>query len=163
SSNSARARVRVRARARTPLLLLTALLSLPARADDLSDRIRMLFSTQFAFTRDGLPIVTVALMEHQKEIVIAGDVVRVLPFGEGVRVLPSGEGGPDIRGAGDWHVTLEGGRPAKMRYFTVVERLPISDKGQVGPSLARWRARGFSPQAFEVGTVFGVSGEVLDR
>jgi len=134
-------------------LALTALV-LPAHADDLGDRLRMLFSTQFAFTREGLPIVTVQLMEHQTEIVVGG---------EGIRVLPLGEGGPEVRGGGDWRVTLEGGAPARMRYFTVVERIPVASKADVPAALARWRGRGLDPKSFEVGTVFGVAGEVLDR
>jgi SpoIID/LytB domain protein len=136
-----------------PVALLLAV-SAPAAADDLSDRLRMLFSTQFAFTREGLPTVTVRLEEHQSEITLGGD---------GVRVLPLGEGGPEVRGSGDWRVTVEGGRPARLRYWSVVERIPIAQKADVGAALARWKQRGFDPRAFEVGTVFGVAGEVLDR
>src|SRR5262249_39143436 len=98
-------------------LLALLLLPLSARADDLSDRVRMLFPTQFAFTRDGLPVVPVRLMEHQSEVTITG-------VGEPLRILPLGEGGPEVRGSGDWRVTVEGGRPARMKQWTVVERIP---------------------------------------
>ena len=134
-----------------PLLLL---FPLAAHADDLSDRVRMLFSTQFAFTRDGLPVVPVRLMEHQSEITITG---------EGLRILPVGEGGPEVRGSGDWRVTVEGGRPARTRHWVVVERIGIAQKGELPAAVQRWRSRGFDPHTFEIGTVFGVSGEVLDR
>ena len=134
--------------------LLLLLVPLCAHADDLSDRVRMLFSTQFAFTRDGLPVVTVRLMEHQSEITISG---------EGLRIQPLGEGGPEVRGSGDWRVTVEGGRPARTRHWVIVERIPIAQKAEVPAALARWKNRGFDPHSFEIGTVFGVSGEVLDR
>src|SRR5215831_4755521 len=111
------------------LAILVALCAV-ARGDDLGDRLRVLFSTQFAFTRDGLPVVTVRLMEHQSEIVIGGDAMRILPLGEG---------GPEVRGAGDWRMTLEGGSPAQLRHWTVVERLPIAAKSDLLAALSRWR------------------------
>jgi SpoIID/LytB domain protein len=125
-----------------------------AHSDEAADRVRMLFSTQFAFTREGLPIVTVRLMERQNEIVLSGD---------GMRILPLGEGGPEVRASGDFRVTLEGGQPAKLRYLTVVERFPISAKADAQAALEKWRGRGLSPQLSEIGAVFGVAGEVLDR
>src|SRR5215813_4421541 len=115
-------------------LLVLLLAPLAARADDLSDRVRMLFSTQFAFTRDGLPVVPVRLMEHQWEVTISG---------ESLRILPLGEGGPEVRGSRDWRVTVEGGRPARMRHWSVVERIPIAQKAEVPAALSRWKGRGF--------------------
>jgi SpoIID/LytB domain protein len=139
---------------RAALALATAtLLPALARADELADRVRMLFSTQFAFSSGGLPIMTVRLMEHQTEVAISGDV----------RILPLGEGGPELRSSGQWRVTLESGRPARMRYWTVLDRVPIADKAGLASALARWRERGMDPQTFEVGNVFGIAGEVLDR
>src|SRR5215813_10140986 len=126
-------------------LLALLLLPLSARADDLSDRVRMLFSTQFAFTRDGLPVVPVRLMEHQSEVTMTG---------EGLRIRPLGEGGPEVRGSGDWRVTVEGGRPAHLRHWAVVERIPIAQKAELPAALARWKGRGFEPHTFEIGAVF---------
>jgi stage II sporulation protein D len=139
--------------------LLLAALGAAAPADELSgaDKLRVLYSTQFTFTPDGLPLVTVRLMEGQREVTIsgAGDAGSV-------RLLPEGEGGPEVLGAAPWRVTLVGGRPAKIRYWVVVARVPAAHGEEVRAEVKRWRGRGFTPRTLEVGTVFGIAGEVLD-
>jgi stage II sporulation protein D len=122
-----------------------------------ADKLRVLYSTQFTFTPAGLPLVTVQLMEGQREVTIGAAAAAA-----GVRVLPGGEGGPEIVGAAPWRVTLEGGRPAKIRYWVVVARTPATNAGEVRAELAKWRGRGLQPRTLEVGTVFGIAGEVLD-
>ncbi|MBI5477651.1 MAG: SpoIID/LytB domain-containing protein [Deltaproteobacteria bacterium] len=138
---------------------LLAALALAASSDELSgaDKLRVLYSTQFTFTPAGLPLVTVQLMEGQKEVTIAG-----ASDAGGVRVLPGGDGGPEVVGTAPWRVTLEGGRPAKIRHWVVVARVPASHAEEVRAELARWRGRGLQPRTLEVGTVFGIAGEVLD-
>jgi SpoIID/LytB domain protein len=138
---------------------LLAALAVAATADELSgaDKLRVLYSTQFTFTPAGLPLVTVQLMEGQKEVTISGAADA-----GGVRVLPLGDGGPEVTGAAPWRVTLEGGRPAKIRYWVVVARVPATHAEEVRAEIARWRERGLKPRTLEVGTVFGVAGEVLD-
>ena len=79
--------------------LIAALLSLGpagAAADELSgaDKLRVLYSSQFAWTREGLPLVTVRLVEGLKEVKVRGEL----------RVLPDGEGG-------DYHLMMQGDRP----------------------------------------------------
>ncbi len=81
------------------------------------------------------------------------------PFG--VRVHPDGEGGAELRAGATWTVRVDGGRPGKVRWHVVVGHvLPGDDK--LPALLATWRERGFVPRTFEVGSVFGVKGEVLD-
>ncbi|HEY3357187.1 MAG TPA: SpoIID/LytB domain-containing protein [Polyangia bacterium] len=140
--------------------LLAGALALAAPADELSgaDKLRVLYSTQFTFTPEGLPLVPVQLMEGQREVTISpvgGDAGAV-------RVLPQGQGGAEIVGAAPWRITLEGGRPAKVRYWVVVARVPAAQAEAVRPEIAAWRARGEAPRTFEVGTVFGIAGETLD-
>jgi SpoIID/LytB domain protein len=135
-------------------------LALAAPPDELSgaDKLRVLYSTQFTFTPEGLPLVPVQLMEGRREVIVspaAGEAT-------GVRVLPQGEGGPEVVGAPPWRITLEGGRPALVRYWVVAARLPASQAEAVRVEVARWRERGLGPRTFEVGTVFGIAGEVLD-
>jgi hypothetical protein len=62
-----------------------------AAADELSgaDKLRVVYSNQFAWTDDGLPLVTVRIAEGRDRIVLRG---------RGLRVLPDGEGGPEVRG-----------------------------------------------------------------
>jgi SpoIID/LytB domain protein len=44
----------------------------------------------------------------------------------------------------------------------VVETLAADDARGATAALARWKSRGFEPRTFELGTVFGVDGEVID-
>jgi SpoIID/LytB domain protein len=147
----------------TPLALLAALaasaaLAGPAAADETSatDKLRILYSTRFTFTDDGLPLVTVEIMSGQK-------TVHLRARG-GVTVRPDGAGGSAIEsdGAEAWTVTVEGARPAVVQDWTVVETLAADDAAGVTAALGRWKTRGFEPRTFEIGTVFGTGGEVID-
>jgi stage II sporulation protein D len=134
-----------------PLLaLLAAGIALAvAHADDLSgdDRLRLLYSHRFTFTR-GVPLVTVALMEGQTQ-------VRIRAEG-GVRVRPDGEEGARVDAGSEWTITVRDAKPAKVRYWVVVSRQADATE------LARWTERGHTPKTFETGIVFGVEGDVID-
>jgi len=129
-----------------------------ALADETSatDKLRILYSTRFTFTDDGLPLVTVEIMSGQK-------LVHLRARG-GATVRPDGAGGSAVESDGGdaWTVTVEGARPAVLQDWTVVETLAPDDAAGVTAALARWKARGLEPRTFEIGTVFGVDGEVID-
>jgi stage II sporulation protein D len=130
----------------------------PALADETSatDKLRILYSTRFTFTDDGLPLVTVEIMSGQK-------AVHLRARG-GIAIRPDGAGGSAIEtdGADAWTVTVDDGRPAVLQDWTVVETLAPDDSRGIAAGLTRWKARGFEPRTFELGTVFGVEGEVID-
>jgi SpoIID/LytB domain protein len=128
-----------------------------AVADDTSatDKLRILYSTRFTFTDDGLPLVTVEIMGGKREV--------KLHARGGVAVRPDGAGGSSIEADGDgWTITVENAKPAQVQEWTVVETLGPDDQSGINASLARWKDRGFDPRAFEIGTVFGTGGEVID-
>jgi len=139
---------------------LALILLAPARAlaDETSatDKLRILYSTRFTFTDDGLPLVTVEIMSGQP-------VVHLRAKG-GVTVRPDGAGGSAIESDGGdaWTITALDARPAVLQDWTVVEALAPDDTSGVTAALARWKARGFEPRSFEIGTVFGTGGEVID-
>jgi SpoIID/LytB domain protein len=139
-------------------LVVGVMLAAPARADETSatDKLRILYSTRFTFTDDGLPLVTVEIMSGQK-------VVHLRARG-GITVRPDGAGGPAVESDGGeaWTITVEDARPAVLQDWTVVETLSPEDAGGVSAALTRWKGRGFEPRTFELGTVFGVDGEVID-
>lgn len=127
----------------------------PARgADELSgaDRLRVVYSNQFAWTREGLPLVTVRVMEGREQVVIGG---------AGARVLPDGEGGAEVAGGQTWTVRVSGGKPARVRWHVVVARFKPGD-ARLQAALETWRGRGLQPRTFEIGAVFGIRGQVLD-
>jgi stage II sporulation protein D len=129
-----------------------------AFADETSatDKLRILYSTRFTFTDDGLPLVTVEIMSGRP-------VVHLRAKG-GITVRPDGQGGSAIETEGGeaWTISVEGARPAVLQDWTVVETLAPDDAAGVTAALARWKGRGFDPRSFEIGTVFGVDGEVID-
>ena len=121
-----------------------------ARADDLSgdDKLRLLYSHRFSFTRGGVPLVTVELMGGQTEVTLGS--------AGGTRVRPEGEEGARIEAGDRWTVTVRDAVPAKIRWWTIVSR--NADDGE----LRRWTERGYAPKTFETGIVFGVEGDVID-
>ncbi|MGE0867262.1 MAG: SpoIID/LytB domain-containing protein [Kofleriaceae bacterium] len=129
-----------------------------AHADETSatDKLRILYSTRFTFTDEGVPLVTVEIMGKRKE-------VKLRARG-GIVVRPDGTGGSSIEAAaGDaWTITAEAAKPAVIGEWTVVETLQPEDATGIASSLARWKDRGFTAKSFEIGTIFGVDGEVID-
>ena len=81
----------------------------------------------------------------------------------GLAVRPDGQGGSTIEGDGEsWTISVEDAKPALIQDWTVVETLGADDTTGAAAAIARWKSRGFDPRAFEVGTVFGTGGEVID-
>ncbi len=129
-----------------------------ARADETSttDKLRILYSSRFTFTDGGLPLITVEIMSGQREVKLSA--------AGGLMALPDGDGGSStvVDGSRAWTVRAEGATAAEIREWTVVERLAPDDGAGAADATATWRARGFEPHAFEVGTLFAVDGEVID-
>ncbi len=139
-------------------VLVLALLSAVASADDTSatDKLRILYSTRFTFADDGLPLVTVEIMGGRKHVELRAK--------GGITVRPDGAGGSAVDSdTGDsWTITVENPKPAVIQEWTVVETLGADDAAGITAALARWKDRGFEPRAFEIGTLFGTGGEVID-
>ncbi len=133
-----------------------AALSGGAHADELSgaDKLRVVYSNQFAWTDEGLPLVTVRIAEGRDRVVLRAS---------GLRLLPDGEGGPEIRGGTTYTIRLEHGRAAKLRHRVVVARVPVADDAALRLELERWRSRGEKPATVEIGALYAVRGEVLDQ
>jgi SpoIID/LytB domain protein len=138
-----------------PLIALAPAIA-PADETSATDKLRILYSSRLAFTDAGLPLVTVEIMGRQRRVELRAR--------GGVVVRPDGAGGSAIEadGAEAWTITAEDTRPAVIRDWTVVETLAAGDAAGLAAALARWKARGLEPRAFELGTVFGTGGEVID-
>jgi stage II sporulation protein D len=137
---------------------LVVLVAAPAGADDTStgDKLRILYSSRFTFTDDGLPLITVEIMGGRREVVLSAP--------GGVIVRPDGLGGSAVElSAGErWTVRAEATQPATIHEWTVVERFGPDDGSGVAAAVARWKARGLEARPIDIGTVFGVDGEVID-
>jgi stage II sporulation protein D len=143
---------------RAGIVVLALLVAVAARADDTSssDKLRILYSTRFTFTETGVPLVTVQIMGGKKEVKLRAK--------GGVVVRPDGTGGSAVEAdSGDsWTVTVENAKPAVIQEWTVVETLGPDDTTGITAALARWKERGFDPRSFEIGTIFGTGGELID-
>ncbi len=128
-----------------------------AAASDLSlaDRLRLLYSNQFHFNDRGEPQITVGLVQGLERVELSAP--------GGLLVLPSGAGGTTIEGGSRFAVSLVRGKPAKQRFAVVLEELAGPAMATLDRAAKRWRDKGFDPSDHEVGTVFGVSGRVLDN
>ena len=140
-------------------LALLALSSRPRAADEFSgaDKLRALYSAEFRFTQDGLPVVPVAIAQG------LGNVMISVSTPGGLRLLPEGEGGPDVRADDAWQVRAQNTTPAKLRYWTIVWRGSAAQGAEANEQAHQWKDRGEKARVFEQGTLFGVAGEVLDR
>jgi SpoIID/LytB domain protein len=132
------------------LVLSIVALLFGARADEMSgdDKLRMLYSHRFTFSRDGLPLVSVELMHGQTEVKLAAEGA--------LRVLPDGEGGAAVRSGSTWTIGARETKPARIQWWTIVSRQATEAEA------ATWRQRGFKTKTFETGVVFGVEGDVID-
>jgi SpoIID/LytB domain protein len=138
-------------------ILAFALMEGIAHADETSasDKLRILYSTRFTFTDDGVPLITVEIMGGRRDVKLKAK--------GGIVVRPDGAGGSAIEADSDaWTITVENAKPAQIQEWTVVETLGPDDATGITASLARWKDRGFEPRSFEIGTVFGTGGEVID-
>jgi len=143
-----------------PIAVLAAI-TLPAlwnaeAADEFSsgDKLRTLYSNHFSFTDDGFPQVTIEIMGAQDTIELGSK--------SGLQLLPDGDGGARVRGIANWTISLENGRPAKLREWTVMAHFAAEDGLDAEIEMAKWKKKGFQTRLFEVGTIFAVQGDVLD-
>jgi SpoIID/LytB domain protein len=132
------------------LALALAAAALCVRADEMSgdDKLRLLYSHRFTFSRSGVPLVTVELMHGERQVVLRSE--------QPLRILPDGDGGAEVVAGSVWTVTAEKATPARTRFWTVVSQ-KAADADE-----AAWKARGYATHIFETGTVFGVEGDVID-
>jgi stage II sporulation protein D len=139
-------------------LVLSAASASAWAADEFSgaDKLRSIYSAEFRFTKDGLPVVPVAIAEGLSSVTISA------PSGK-LRLLPEGDGGAEIRADDTWTIRASGTSPSKLRYWAVVWRGRVAKSEQADVQLAAWKGKGESPRRFEQGTLFGVGGEVIDR
>jgi SpoIID/LytB domain protein len=143
------------------LAVASLVLAIPARglcADEFSgaDKLRAIYSAEFRFTKDGLPVVPVAIAEGLSSVTISASA-------GGLRLLPEGDGGAEIRADDSWQIRASATTAAKLRTWAVVWRGPVAQGQEADRQIAQWKARGESARRFEQGTLFGVGGEVLDR
>jgi stage II sporulation protein D len=127
-------------------------------ADEFSgaDKLRSIYSSEFRFTKDGSPVVPVAIAEGLGSVTLSAQAGKL-------RLLPEGDGGSEIRADDTWQIRAFTTSPSKLRFWAVVWRGPVAKSQQADHELSAWKDRGEKVRRFEQGTLFGVGGEVIDR
>ncbi len=128
----------------------------------LDDEVGLLYSSQLQFDADGTPQVTVGLMEKQHEVrLTSADGLELSGQLEeqGQLVKRSYLTKPDevLR------FEVISAKKALVAYWCGVENIPFGQKDTLEQALATWRARSKTVQVFEVGSVFGIQGHVIDN
>ena len=119
-----------------------------------SDKLRVLYSNQFAFDRRGIPLIPIGIIEGADEVVLSAS--------GGLRVLPDGEDGSEVRAGDSWRVRIRSSRPARIAYYAVLDQVSPSALSTLQRAAARWRSRGVVTRLIEGGTIFGIKGRVFD-
>ena len=133
-----------------------------ALAEETEDELSLLFSSQLRFDTQGIPVVTVGLYQGARKIWLWGADGMELTFTEErdqtraprvLILLPR------------QRISVELGEsvPGEVRYFAAVESLPFDQRDSLPETVRRWEAKGQKVQVFELGTVFGIQGHVIDN
>lgn len=138
-----------------PLFVLMVARLAPAGELSRGDKLRALYSNQFAFDRRGIPIISIAIAEGLDLATIEATVPP--------RLLPDGEDGPEVVGGTTWEVHLEHATRAELEHFAVLGSRAVAQSADLPALFSGARQRGLQPRLIEIGTVFGVKGHVFDN
>jgi len=120
------------------------------------DRLALLYSTQFNFTRDGEPLIHAGVLSGVDEVRFSSDgPLRIVPIGEGATEI-------SVDVAGTHTVKIEEGRPGTYRHWVVVDRIPYSQVDRRDASVDAWVERGYLPTTIEVGGLFAIGSRRFD-
>ena len=121
-----------------------------------ADRLAILYTPQFNFTREGEPLIHVGVLKGVDSVEFSSDAA--------VRVLPLGDGGPELSVGPKktLKMSVSKGRPGRYRHWVVVERVAYGDSGALEKAIERWVGRGYLPTSHEVGGLFAVGGRRFD-
>lgn len=131
----------------------------PARADETSasDKLRILYANRFTFTDDKLPLITVEIASGMSTVTLSAR--------GGIVARPDGATGSAVTvqsADAQWIVQAERPTPSIIRDWVIAASFDPDDAKGVADEIAFWKQAGFEPRTFEIGSVFGVDGEVID-
>ncbi len=130
--------------------------------DLLDDDLGLLYSSQVQFGTDGIPRVTIGLMDDQDKVVVRG------PSGMSLQGKVELDGQLvsrrlHSRPGEAWRFEAHEPTKAQVRYWCAVASVPFAEKEKLKEVMGIWKGRFENLQVFEVGGVFGVHGHVIDN
>jgi len=120
-----------------------------------SEAVASLYSTAFHVSPGGVPVVPISVAEGGTRFRLRND--------QGLMLLPAGEGGPEIEAGKSWILSIVNGRPARLRYFSIVWRSGAGGRRAAHQQVELWRGKGHAARVFERGALFSMAGEIVDR
>jgi SpoIID/LytB domain protein len=154
-------------RRRLPAILAVALLlASGAPADEpgmsIDDEVGLLYSSQMHFGPDGIPLVTIGIMEQRERVSVSCEKGCELSFvvatdGEWERKTAETEAGESLT------FKVAEAAPGQVQYWCGVLNIPFGEKETLKRAVGAWRERGEKVQVFEAGSVFGIRGHVIDN
>lgn len=141
------------------LIALAAILSSGAAAVGPAghDEAELLYSTQLSFDEQGVPVVTVGVMDGQTKVTLsarAGLVISLSGPAQSEVSLPPGH---------SVAARVEGGVPGRTRHRVVLGSVKGSDLRSIRELHTLWRDRGLTTESVELGGMVGFPGRVIDN
>jgi len=153
-------------------VLLPALCAAPfgvapgAQADEpemsIDDEVGLLYSSQMHFGLDGIPLVTIGIMDQRESVSVSCHKGCELSFvvetdGEWERKTAETKAGELVT------FEVAEAAPGQVHYWVGVLSIPFGQKETLQRATGVWRERGEKVQVFEAGSVFGIRGHVIDN
>jgi SpoIID/LytB domain protein len=104
----------------------------------------------------GNPVVPVRLMEGAIQVTFSSKGRLRM------RLSTPGEKTVDVPATGTWWVRLKESQPARVHASIQLADLPYADKTGLAAAIAEWAQQGLKVRSEVRGTVFGISGKVID-
>lgn len=147
----------------TVLLVAWGAVARPHDVDEpIADEVGLLYSSQMQFGSDGMPRVTIGVMDGQERVRLSSPDGLALSFHreeDGQWVEKTLRTPPGQR----WSFTVASATPGKVTHWCAVASVPFCHKRRRDRIARRWQERGHNVQVFEVGSVFGIRGHVIDN
>ncbi|HEX9401170.1 MAG TPA: SpoIID/LytB domain-containing protein [Anaeromyxobacter sp.] len=127
----------------------------PPAASDLADPLDVLWGHRLDFSSRGEPLVSIRLMEGQREITFRSrGAARVVLRGGGVVEIPAGA-----------RLTVRARRtaPAAIVHHPLLAEAQIADRDRLEPVRRDFEAKGLLVLSRIVGAVYGLGGRVVDN
>ncbi len=127
----------------------------PPPASELADPLEVLWGHRLDFSSRGEPLVSIRLMEGQREIVFrARGAARVGLRGGGAVEIPAGA-----------RLTVRARRtaPAAIVHHPLLAEAPLAERESLEPVRRSWEARGVMVLSRVEGVVYGIGGRVVDN
>jgi SpoIID/LytB domain protein len=127
----------------------------PPPATDLADPLDLLWGHRLEFAAGGEPLVTIRIMEGQREIAFR-------PRGA-ARIALRGGGSVDVPAGARLTVQARATSPAQASWLVVVAGPDLDDHDALAAARARLAELGLTARLRVTGAVYGIAGRVLDN